>query len=225
MAAFMSTAQSKAATDLLEADTRLAKLMEDFVRAAQLQFSLKQQIEDFLAEKELELKDQEEQAKAHWLNSQENTRAFQNSAKILKQKINRVENGSDYGKFIIEISSSKSTADVISYDPYTIKNTGKGTMDYIRAGRLKRVLFKLLAIKVSSGATKQLGVSLVLLEVQPNPPVPSVPLLEVLLDQLVHSVLFKVQLVRLVSLVHLEIWLSQLVTLVHLEVQLVRFVI
>jgi hypothetical protein len=114
MASFMSTAQSTVATDLLEADTRLAKLMEDFVRAAQLQFSLKQQIEDFLAQKELELKVQEEQAKVQWMNSQENTRAFQNSAKILKQKINRVENGSDYGKFIIRISFSNSTADVMT---------------------------------------------------------------------------------------------------------------
>jgi hypothetical protein len=81
------------ATDLWNADTRLVKLLEDFVHAKQIHLSLKQQIEHILSEKDQEFKDQEEEAKVLWMNSHARTRGFQRSVKLLKQRMEQVEEG------------------------------------------------------------------------------------------------------------------------------------
>jgi hypothetical protein len=77
--------------DSLEDDADLMKLMEDFMRATELQISLKRRIESFLEKKKIEAQAKEEEARLVWMNSQARSRAIQESVEHLKDKMKLAE--------------------------------------------------------------------------------------------------------------------------------------
>ncbi|PVF92415.1 hypothetical protein CPB86DRAFT_830003 [Serendipita vermifera] len=75
----------------LEDDGELSQLVEDFMRATQLQISLKQRIESYLEKKEKEAEEQEEKARLLWVASQANNKARHSRANLLREKMKQAE--------------------------------------------------------------------------------------------------------------------------------------
>ncbi|PVF92529.1 hypothetical protein CPB86DRAFT_681398, partial [Serendipita vermifera] len=72
-------------------DADLATLVEDFMRATQLQISLNQRIDNLLEKKAKEAAEQEEKARLAWMTSQTKTRALQENTRSLREKMRLAE--------------------------------------------------------------------------------------------------------------------------------------
>ncbi|KAG8816943.1 hypothetical protein FRC17_000125 [Serendipita sp. 399] len=118
------TPPMRATQALDEQDATLEALMEDYIRATELQKSLKKRIEAVIKEKEERVKDEEEVARVALKQAEEKTARLMEANRTLKEKMRRVEGIVGDEKPTVPVTPQPTMAPQNVVEPDTLKEYG-----------------------------------------------------------------------------------------------------